>query len=278
MRDSMGYFTGKSAVITGAGSGIGRALARALNGEGCALYLSDIDEAALAATVSSLPHPGVPVDQRRVDVAAKDAMDRWAKDINAQRTAGVDIVINNAGVAYSARVDACDYAEVQWLMSINFWGVVHGTLAFLPLLKAAPRGHLVNLSSILGIIGVPTQSAYNAAKFAVRGYTESLRQELAGSSVHVCCVHPGGVSTNIARNSRGGAPGVTANDRAAQFEPFARTTPEAAAAQIIRAIERGQPRLLIGRDARFVDLLARLFPARYPRLLPGLGQLGQSPE
>lgn len=275
----MDYCTGKTAVITGAGSGIGRALAAALNGQGCALYLGDIDEAALAATVATLPCPRVPVEQRRVDVAEKAAVDRWAADIAGERgDSGVDILINNAGVAYSARVDACDYAEVQWLMRINFWGVVHGTLAFLPLLQAAPRGHLVNLSSIFGIIGVPTQSAYNAAKFAVRGYTESLRQELAGSRVHVCCVHPGGVRTNIARNSRGGEPGMSPDDRAALFERLARTTPEAAAMQIIRAIERRQPRLLIGRDARFIDLLARLFPASYPRLLPGLGQLGQSTE
>lgn len=273
----MGYCSGKSAVITGAGSGIGRALAIELNRQGCALFLGDIDEAGLAATVSSLPRRDVASEQRRVDVADRAAVDRWAADI-AEARAAVDIVINNAGVAYSARVDACDHAEVQWLMGINFWGVVHGTTAFLPLLRAAPRGHLINMSSIFGIIGVPTQSAYNAAKFAVRGYTESLRQELADSSVHVCCVHPGGVRTNIARNSRGGPPEVSPDERAAHFEQLARTSPEVAAARIIRAIERRQARLLIGRDAWLIDLLARLFPTGYPRLLPGLGQLGQSSE
>lgn len=278
----MSYCTGKTAVITGAGSGIGRALAIELNRQGCALFLGDIDDAGLAATVTDLPRKEVAADQRSIDVADKNAVDRWARDISenhGQRDhAAVDIVINNAGVAYSSRVDACDYAEVQWLMAINFWGVVHGTLAFLPLLQAAPRGHLINMSSIFGVIGVPTQSAYNASKFAVRGYTEALRQELRGSRVHACCVHPGGVRTNIARNSRGGEPGLSADDRAAQFEPLARTTPERAAAQIIRAIERRQPRLLIGRDARVIDLLARLFPARYPHMLPGLGRLGQAAE
>lgn len=272
----MGYCSGKTAVITGAGSGIGRELAIELNRQGCALHLGDIDEAGLAATMADLPRREVAAEPHRVDVAEKAEVDGWA-DAIAGRPGGVDIVINNAGVAYSARVDACDYAEVQWLMSINFWGVVHGTMAFLPLLKAAPRGHLVNMSSIFGIIGVPTQSAYNAAKFAVRGYTESLRQELAGSSVHVCCVHPGGVSTNIARNSRGGDPGLSSDERAAQFESLARTTSAEAAAQIIRAVERRQRRLLIGRDARLIDLLARLFPTGYPRLLPGLGRLGDPP-
>jgi len=278
----MSYCTGKTAVITGAGSGIGRALAIELNRQGCALFLGDIDDAGLAATVKDLPCPEVPADQHRIDVADKGAIDRWARNISEHRSrkdhAAVDIVINNAGVAYSSRVDACDYAELQWLMAINFWGVVHGTLAFLPLLQEAPQGHLINMSSIFGVIGVPTQSAYNASKFAVRGYTESLRQELRGSRVHACCVHPGGVRTKIARNSRGGESGLSADDRAAQFESLARTTPEQAAARIIRAIERRQPRLLIGQDARVIDLLARLFPVRYPYMMPGLGRLGRAAE
>lgn len=269
------YSSNKRAVITGAGSGIGRALARQLNREGCALFLGDIDAAGLAETVDGLPRPEVPVWQQAVDVADRTAVSRWAAGI-AEQHGAVDIVVNNAGVAYSARVDECNYDDVRWLMEINFWGVVHGTLAFLPLLKRSPRGHLVNLSSIFGVIGVPTQSAYNAAKFAVRGYTEALRQEMAGSNVHICCVHPGGVKTNIARRSRGGPAGTTEEDKAALFDQVARTSAEEAAAQIVRAIERRRPRLLIGGDARFIDLLARLFPSRYPSLVPGLGKLGQS--
>ena len=269
------YSTGRRAVISGAGSGIGRALARQLNREGCHLCLADIDASGLAETVAAFEHPDARVETCELDVADKAAVDAWAAAIGEQYGC-VDIVINNAGVAYSARVDEACYADQQWLMGINFWGVVHGTQAFLPLLKRAPRGHLVNLSSIFGVIGVPTQSAYNAAKFAVRGYTESLRQELAGSTVHVCCVLPGGVKTNIARRSRGGPPDASEEDRAAMFDPVARTTAEAAASRIVKAIEGRQTRLLIGNDARFIDLLARLFPVSYPRLLPGLGRLGKS--
>tara|TARA_R110002110_G_scaffold415785_1_gene655792 strand:+ start:233 stop:1057 length:825 start_codon:yes stop_codon:yes gene_type:complete len=270
----MAYSTGKSAVITGAGSGIGRALARQLNREGCALFLSDVDTGGLAETVASLERKDVPVAQQQVDVSDKAAMDHWAAAIAEQQPA-VDIVVNNAGVAYSARVDECNYDDVQWLMGINFWGVVHGTMAFLPLLKAAPQGHLVNISSIFGMIGVPTQSAYNAAKFAVRGYTEALRMEMDGSNVHVCCVHPGGVGTNIARRSRGGPADVTADEKAALFDQHVRTTAESAANQIIAAVAKRKPRLILGPDAKFINLLTRLFPVSYPRFLPGLGNVGR---
>ena len=270
----MTYSSGKAAVITGAGSGIGRALARQLNREGCTLFLSDVDTEGLAATTASLERPEVAAHTQCVDVADKLAMDAWAESIAAQQPA-VDIVINNAGVGYSDRVDEADYASVQWLMGINFWGVVHGTTAFLPLLKRAPRGHLVNISSIFGMIGVPTQSAYNASKFAVRGYTEALRLEMQDSNVHVCCVHPGGVGTNIARSSRGGGNTMSADEKAAMFEHYVRTTAQSAAAQIIRAVEKQQPRLLIGSDAKFIHFLTRLFPVSYPRFLPGLGQAGR---
>ena len=270
----MTYSTGKSAVITGAGSGIGRALAQQLNREGCALFLSDVDGHGLAETVASLDRRDVPVAQQEVDVSDKAAMDRWAAAIAAQQPA-VDIMVNNAGVAYSARVDECNYDDVQWLMGINFWGVVHGTMAFLPLLKAAPQGHLVNISSIFGMIGVPTQSAYNAAKFAVRGYTEALRMEMDGSNVHICCVHPGGVGTNIARRSRGGPAEVSADEKAALFDQHVRTTAESAAAQIISAVAKRKPRLIIGPDAKFINLLTRLFPVSYPRFMPGLGKVGR---
>ena len=267
----MAYSTGKLAVITGAGSGIGRALALHLNREGCALCLSEINPETLEATLGMLPRAEVPASGDVLDVADREAVHAWAERVGA-RHGHADIVVNNAGVALVATVEETDYADLDWLMGINFWGVVHGTRAFLPLLRRAQQGHLVNISSVFGLIGVPTQSAYNAAKFAVRGYTEALRQEMADSNVHVCCVHPGGIRTAIARNARGGAPGLTAEERGTEFEKLARTTPESAAAQIVGAIERRRERLLIGRDARYISLLARLFPAGYPRLLPKLGR------
>ncbi|WP_116366446.1 SDR family NAD(P)-dependent oxidoreductase [Parahaliea mediterranea] len=270
----MPYTTGKIAAVTGAGSGIGRALAMQLHSEGCALYLSDVDEAGLAETRAALSGSAA-VDTRRVDVADKAAVDAWATAIG-EREGRIDIVINNAGVGLSDRVDECRYEDVQWLMGINFWGVVHGTMAFLPLLGQSPQGHLVNISSIFGMIGVPTQSAYNAAKFAVRGYTEALRQEMEGSPVHVCCVHPGGIRTNIARRARSAASDLSPDERGQVFEQFARTSPESAAAQIIRAVEKRKKRLLIGGDAKFISIINRLFPVRYPALMPGLGKVGSA--
>lgn len=269
----MSYCSGKVAAITGAGSGIGRALARHLHGEGCRLYLSDVDEDGLEATRRSLAGEAA-VATDRVDVADREAVARWAEAVAAD-AGRADIVINNAGVALADPVTEARYEDVQWLMGINFWGVVHGTTAFLPLLQRSGGGHLVNISSIFGMVGIPTQSAYNAAKFAVRGYTEALRQEVAGSGLHVCCVHPGGIRTNIARRSRGGAGGMTAEERGARFEQFARTSPETAAAKIVRAIEKRKKRLLIGNDARYIELVARLFPVNYPALLPGIGSVGQ---
>lgn len=270
----MVYSTGKTAVITGAGSGIGRALARQLNREACALYLSDVREETLAETAELLERREVAVDTRVLDVADKHAVHSWAQAIDAER-GHVDIVINNAGVAYGATVADSDYEHMEWLININLWGVIYGTMAFLPLLQKSPQGHLVNISSIFGIIAVPTQSAYNAAKFGVRGFTESLRHEMEGSHVHVCCVHPGGIKTNIARESRGGDPAVSREERAQLFERLAPTTAESAAAQIMRAIERKQKRLLIGRDARYISLISRLFPVNYLRFVPGLGNIGE---
>lgn len=260
----MAYSSGKCAVITGAGSGIGRALALQLNREGCELYLSDINPQTLEETSAMLPRKDVACDQRILDVADHQAINSWAEEIASTRSE-VDIVINNAGVGLAGTAEENDYEDIQWLMGINFWGVIHGTRAFLPLLRKSAQGHLVNISSIFGIIGVPTQSAYNAAKFAVRGYTESLRMELEGSNVHVCCVHPGGIQTNIARDSRGGD--ATPQERDAQFQNIANTTAESAAAQIISAVEKRKKRLLIGKDAKLIALATWLSPVNYPRLL-----------
>ncbi|MEH6592747.1 MAG: SDR family NAD(P)-dependent oxidoreductase, partial [Halioglobus sp.] len=262
---------GKTAVITGAGSGIGRALAQQLNREGCKLLLSDIDPRGLEDTLQSLERSDLAAESLILDVSDKNAVHAWAEDIAARHHC-VDIVINNAGVGLMASVEESEYADIEWLMGINFWGVVYGTKAFLPLLRNSTQGHLVNVSSIFGIVGIPTQSAYNAAKFAVRGYTEALRHELADSNVHVCCVHPGGIKTNIARNGRTMDSAMTADQRGANFEKIARTTAQSAANEIILAIEKHKIRLLIGNDARLLSLLSRLFPVNYSRFIPGLRQ------
>jgi hypothetical protein len=267
----MAYAQGKIAVITGAGSGIGRALALQLNREGCELFLSDIDNDALSQTIGMLSRKDIAADGQVLDVASKEAMHTWAERIGNQK-GHVDIVINNAGVALLSTVEDSQYADQEWLMGINFWGVVYGTQAFLPLLRNSAQGHLVNVSSVFGLIGVPTQSAYNASKFAVRGYTEALRQEMAGSNIHVCCVHPGGIKTNIARVARGGDQSMTSDERGREFEKLARTTPEAAAQKIISAIERRRKRLLIGVDAAIISLVSRLFPVGYSRFILAFGK------
>lgn len=267
----MAYSTGKLAVITGAGSGIGRALAHQLNQAGCRLLLSDIDSDGLNQTLSSLPRSDILAKGEVLDVADKAGVHQWAEDIQAQY-GYIDILINNAGVAMMASVEDSQYEDIEWLMGINFWGVVYGTKAFLPLLRKSQQGHLVNISSIFGIVGVPTQSAYNAAKFAVRGYTEALRHELRDSNVHICCVHPGGIKTNIARNSRSELSGADKEVSNTNFEQLARTTADSAARQIITGIEKRKVRLLIGADAKLLSFLSRLFPVNCVRLIPGLGK------
>ena len=260
----MAYTSGKCAVVTGAGSGIGRALALQFNREGCALYLSDINAQTLEETAALLERQDVACHTQTLDVADPEAVEALAQQVATDR-GQVDIVVNNAGVGLVGTVEENSYEDIQWLMGINFWGVVHGTRAFLPLLRQSSQGHIVNISSIFGMISAPTQSAYNAAKFAVRGYTESLRLEMEDSNVHVCCVHPGGISTSIARDSRGGD--ASPQERDEQFQAMTRTTAESAAAQIIRAIEKRKKRLLIGPDARYVALTTWLAPVNYMRLL-----------
>jgi short-subunit dehydrogenase len=259
---------GAAAALTGAASGIGRALALELAARGCDLALADRDEAGLAAVAAEIARAhSQKVTVHRVDVGEPPQIAEFAQAAVAAHP-GLNIVINNAGVALMGQFHEIDQAEMDWLMNINFWGVVHGTRAFLPHLASRYEAHIVNLSSIFGIIAPPGQSAYAAAKFAVRGFSESLRHELqlAGSPVRLSVVHPGGIATNIARNSRSGA-GVTDNARRVQsierFEALAKTTPQAAALRIIAGIEKNQPRILIGNDARFMDLLQRLRPATY---------------
>lgn len=266
----MSYFRGKRAAVTGAASGIGRALAQRLHGEGCEVFLADIDAEGLEETRHQLDG-AAPCHLTQLDVADATAVDAWANEVAAGGDA-LDLLVNNAGVGLIGSAAQTSLEDLRWLMGINFHGVVHGCRAFLPLLENSPRGHLVNLSSIFGIIAVPTQSAYNASKFAVRGYTEALRQDLAaaGSRVQVCCVHPGGIATDIARRARNADRSVSGDEQHARFEAVARTSPDAAAAAILKAARRGRPRLLIGADARWIDRLQRLFPGAYPRLLSPL--------
>jgi len=255
-----------AAAITGAASGIGRALALEFAERGCDLALADRDEAGLKALAAEIGDTRR-VSLHHVDVGEREAIAEFATAATAAHPA-LNIVINNAGVALLGSFEEIDQAQMEWLFDINFWGVVHGTRAFLAHLKTRPEAHIVNLSSIFGIIAPPGQSAYAAAKFAVRGFSESLRHELAvaGSRVKLSVVHPGGVATAIARNSRTGV-GVTDNARRAQsierFEIAAKTTPKAAALRIIQGIERNEPRILIGNDARFMDLLQRFRPGTY---------------
>ena len=267
-----GRFTGKVAVVTGAASGIGRALAHELALRGCDLALADRDEAGLQATAAEIAKASPrKVTVHRLDVSEPDQITAFAAAAGAAHPT-LNIVINNAGVALLGQFDEIEQGQMEWLFNINFWGVVHGTRAFLPLLSQRREAHIVNISSIFGIIAPPGQSAYCAAKFAVRGFSESLRHELAvaGSPVKLSVVHPGGVATNIARNSRTGA-GITDNARRAEsierFDALARTTPAAAAQRIITGIEKNQPRILIGKDAVFMDLLQRFRPGTYWKML-----------
>jgi short-subunit dehydrogenase len=261
----------KVAVVTGAGSGIGRALARALAGKGCRLALADINEATLRETAQELP---AEVITRTLDVADRAAVYAFADGVK-QQYGTAHVVINNAGVAVSQTVNALSWEDFEWLMDINFWGVAYGTKAFLPMLLAQDEGAIVNVSSVFGLVGVPTQAAYNAAKFAVRGFTEALRHELRDTNVRAISVHPGGIRTNIARASRfyqDPLGNTDAAGMAARFDRLARTSPEQAAATIVRGIEKGSPRVLIGADAVLIDKIQRLMPERYHAVMNAMMQ------
>ncbi len=263
----MTRINGTAAAVTGAASGIGRALAQELAARGCDLALADRDDAGLASIADEVARQGRKVTTHRLDVSDAAAIAAFAQAATGAHPS-LSILINNAGVALAGTFAEISQADMEWLFNINFWGVVHGTRAFLPHLSQRPEAHIVNLSSIFGIIAPPGQCAYAAAKFAVRGFSESLRHELAmaQSPVKLSVVHPGGIATAIARNARSGS-GMTDNARRAQaidrFEKLAKTTPKDAALRIIKGIERNEPRILIGSDARFMDLLQRFMPGTY---------------
>lgn len=256
-------FNNKVVVITGAGSGIGRALALNFASQGARLALSDINLANVQETANLCGNVQTLVDT--LDVADREAVYSYADKVN-QHYGAVHIVINNAGVTVSETAEDTTYEDFEWLMGINFWGVVYGTKAFLPFLKQADESHVVNISSIFGIIAFPNQAAYNASKFGVRGFTEALRHELRGTNLLPICVHPGGIKTNIAANARfyKDHDGVTDHAQtAADFEQIAKTTPAEAAETIIRGIRNNNPRVLIGSDAWLLDRIQRWMPTNY---------------
>ncbi len=259
---------GKVAVITGAASGIGRATAVALAREGARVAIADVDRAGLAETATLVAAIGGQASTYLLDVSSRDAVYAFAQEIEAQ-FGGADIVINNAGIAQVATVEDLPYEDFELVMNIDFWGMVYGSKAFLPQLRKKGEGHIVNVSSIFGLFSVPTQAAYNSAKFAIRGFTEALRHEMRGSGIVVSCVHPGGVKTNVMRNARF-LQGVQTSEReqaVSGFDKLARTTPDRAAQVIIKGIRKNNPRILIGMDARIVDWLVRLLPASYGKLM-----------
>lgn len=265
----MKSFSGKVAAITGAGSGMGRTLALQLAKEGCGLALSDISEKSLQETVEMVKSHGVRVTSTVLDVSNKEAVFAWA-DATAKEHGQVNLIFNNAGVALSGTVPALSLEDYEWIMGINFWGVVYGTKAFLPYLEASGDGHIINTSSVFGLASQPLMSGYNASKFGVRGFTESLRQdlEIAGSCVSASSVHPGGIKTNIARTARmdSSSEAVTGVDKETsikEFEKLFTTTAEQAAKVILNGVRKNKRRILIGADARVFDLLVRLLPTAY---------------
>ena len=259
----------KVVVVTGAGSGIGRALALELSRRGSSLALSDIDEAGLAETVEQVKASGVrEVRSDRLDVSDRAAFAAYAPAV-AEQFGRVNVVVNNAGVALAGDLTELTYADMDWVVGINFWGVVHGTKEFLPHLIASGDGHVVNLSSLFGLISMPGQSAYNATKYAVRGMTEALREEMliAGHPVGVTSVHPGGIKTAIARNARVAA-GEDKDATARLFdEKLARMSPERAAEIIVKGVLGNKARVLVGLDAHALHHLAKLTGSRYQDII-----------
>lgn len=269
----MKSFADKVAAITGAGSGMGRTLAVALARRGCHVAVSDVNEGSLAETATLAAQHGVKVTSRTVDVAKRDQVYAWADEV-VRDHGRCNLVFNNAGVAHSSTIEGIDYADFEWIVGINFWGVVYGTKAFLPYLKASGDGHVVNTSSLFGLVGIPSQGTYNATKFAVRGFSEALREELevTGAPVSATCVHPGGIKTNIARNARVDPSvkhlGVKDVEKSrASFERMFRVTAEDAAETILRGVQRNARRVLVGMDAHFLDALQRLMPASYQKIV-----------
>ena len=260
--------TGRVAVVTGAAGGIGRSLAQQLAQRGCALALCDVRAEPLAQTAALARSHGVEVSEHLLDVGNPAAIAALPAAVQAHH-GSVSLLFNNAGVALMGHFEQVSDADFQWLFGINFWGVVHMTRAFLPLLRVAPSAHIVNVSSVFGFIAPAGQTAYAASKFAVRGFGDALRHELENTNIRVHTVHPGGIRTGIAHAARRAA-GIDAEAQktaADLFTKSVRTTPEQAAARILKGLDNGELRILIGSDARFIDRLARLMPVGYWNVL-----------
>jgi short-subunit dehydrogenase len=259
-------------VVTGASIGIGRALSLQLAAEKIeGLAIADLNGEALEETARLLEPSGVRVSTHVVNVADFEAMQRFASETHARHNR-VTHLINNAGVSLFGNVEEVSIEDMQWLMNINFWGTVYGVKLFLPLLREQPAAHIINVSSVFGLVAPPGNAAYSASKFAVRGFTESLRHELEDTGITVSCVHPGGVATNIARSGRVGAGAdLAAKEESVKYHTkVSRTTAEEAARQIIRGIKRRSKRILVGTDARIIDVAQRAAPENYMALLDKL--------
>lgn len=268
----MRQFKDKVCVITGAGSGIGAACARAMAKEGAIVIGADLRMEMLQSVADEVNEAGGRMEAHQLDVADRDAV--FALAAKVEKTHGAaDLVLNNAGVAHGAPVAEMTMDNFQWVMDIDFWGVVHGTQAFLPAMIARGSGHIANVSSIFGLIGVPTQSAYNAAKFGVLGFGEALRHEVKEQGIGVSTIHPGGINTNIVRHARFQQGPEMENERQEAIQRFAQftmTQPEGAAKTIIKGIKRNKARILIGPDAHLVDWVRRIFPTHYLTIMPFL--------
>ncbi|QLL06224.1 SDR family NAD(P)-dependent oxidoreductase [Mycobacterium vicinigordonae] len=263
----MDGFAGKVAVVTGAGSGIGQALALELGRSGASLAISDVDTEGLAKTAEQLKAIGAPVKVDRLDVTEREAVLAYAEAVN-EHFGKVNQIYNNAGIGHTADIEICEFKDIDRVMDVDFGGVLNGTKAFLPYLIASGDGHVINISSVFGLFSGPSQAPYCAAKFAVRGLTEALRQEmqLAGHKVGVTTVHPGGIKTNIARNATA-AEGLDAAELAKMFDKrVAHTSPQAAARIILGAVRKNKARVLVGPDAKFLDLVVRLTGSAYMRV------------
>ncbi|NNF16657.1 MAG: SDR family oxidoreductase [Gammaproteobacteria bacterium] len=264
----MKNYTQRVAAITGAGSGIGRALALDLAGRGCHLSLADINADRLQAVRTEIANTGVNCSIHMVDVAQREQVEQYAKATVATH-GHVHMIFNNAGVGLADYVETQSYADFEWLMNINFWGVVYGSKAFLPYLHKVDEAHIINISSLFGLGAVPSQAAYNAAKFAVRGFTEALKMELADSAIRVSCIHPGGIRTNIVNDARMNEKSLmlSRNEFSANFDKLAKTDAAKAARIILHGVARNKRRILVGADARIIDKIIRLFPGSYEKIL-----------
>ncbi len=259
----MTKLVGAVAVVTGAGSGIGRATSLALANKGCYLALADVNQEGMAQTAAQLASLGAKVSQHQVDVSNKEQMAALPGEVE-QTYGRINVLVNNAGVELTTRFEEQSLEDFEWIVGINFWGVIYGCQFFLPILKRQKESHIVNVSSMFGFYGVPSQSSYCATKFAVRGFTESLRAEMKGTNVGVTCIHPGAINTNIMRNEK--TLGTQMESQSSKFMRYA-TAPEKVANKIVHGIEKNKRRVRIGPDSYLSDWLTRLTPTGFNQLM-----------